>query len=64
MAKNGFKVMDSDMHTHEPWDLWLNYIDPAYKDRAPVRHQQRPRRHEHHHRRGHPRRLPLQPETP
>ena len=36
MAKNGFKVMDSDMHTHEPWDLWLNYIDPAYKDRAPV----------------------------
>ena len=36
MAKNGFKIMDSDMHTHEPWDLWLNYIDPAFKDRAPI----------------------------
>ena len=42
MAKNGFKVMDSDMHTHEPWDLWLNYIDPAYKDRAPVGTSQDP----------------------
>ena len=29
MAKNGFKVMDSDMHVQEPFDLWLNYIDPA-----------------------------------
>jgi len=36
MAKNGFKVMDSDMHVQEPFDLWLNYIDPAYKDRAPI----------------------------
>ena len=36
MAKNGFKVMDSDMHVQEPFDLWLNYIDPAYKDRAPL----------------------------
>ncbi len=36
MSKNGFKVMDSDMHVNEPWDLWLNYIDPEYKERAPV----------------------------
>ena len=36
MAKNGFKVLDSDMHVHEPWDLWLNYIDPEFRDRAPV----------------------------
>ena len=36
MSKNGFKVMDSDMHVYEPWDLWLNYIDPEYKERAPV----------------------------
>lgn len=36
MSKNGFKIMDSDMHVHEPWDLWLNYIDPQFKDRAPV----------------------------
>ncbi len=33
--KNGFKVMDSDMHIIEPPDLWLRYIDPAFKDRAP-----------------------------
>ena len=36
MAYNGFKVMDSDMHVQEPWDLWLNYIDPAFRERAPV----------------------------
>ncbi|MCH8089230.1 MAG: amidohydrolase family protein, partial [Chloroflexi bacterium] len=36
MVKNGFKVLDSDMHVHEPWDLWLNYIDPEFRDRAPV----------------------------
>ncbi len=33
--KNGFKVMDSDMHIIEPPDLWQRYIDPAFKDRAP-----------------------------
>ena len=35
MAKNGFKVLDSDMHVIEPKDLWQRYIDPAFKDRAP-----------------------------
>ena len=35
MAKDGFKVMDSDMHIVEPTDLWERYIDPAFKDRAP-----------------------------
>ena len=35
MAKNGFKLMDSDMHIIEPVDLWQRYIDPAFKDRAP-----------------------------
>ena len=35
MAKNGFKIMDSDMHVVEPADLWQRYIDPAFKDRAP-----------------------------
>jgi predicted TIM-barrel fold metal-dependent hydrolase len=34
--KDGFKIMDSDMHIMEPADLWQNYIDPAYADRAPV----------------------------
>ncbi|PZC47949.1 MAG: putative metal-dependent hydrolase, TIM-barrel fold [Chloroflexi bacterium] len=36
VAKNGFKVIDSDMHIIEPVDLWERYIDPAFKDRAPM----------------------------
>jgi predicted TIM-barrel fold metal-dependent hydrolase len=35
MAKNGIKLMDSDMHIIEPPDLWQRYIDPAFKDQAP-----------------------------
>ena len=35
MAKNGFKVLDSDMHLLEPVDLWERYIDEEFKDRAP-----------------------------
>ena len=35
MAKNGFKIMDSDMHVFEPPDLWEKYIDPAYRNRVP-----------------------------
>ena len=35
MTKNGFRVMDSDMHVMEPPDLWQRYIDPVFKDRAP-----------------------------
>jgi predicted TIM-barrel fold metal-dependent hydrolase len=34
--KNGFKAMDSDMHVMEPCDLWKNYIDKKFLDRAPV----------------------------
>jgi predicted TIM-barrel fold metal-dependent hydrolase len=36
MSRNGFKIMDSDMHTMEPPDLWERYIDPEFKDRAPI----------------------------
>ncbi len=36
MAKNGFKVLDSDMHVIEPTDLWPRYINPEFKDRAPT----------------------------
>ena len=36
MAHNGFKVFDSDMHVQEPPDLWTRYIEPKYKDQAPV----------------------------
>ncbi len=35
MAKHGFKVMDSDIHVVEPRDLWLRYMEPRFKDRAP-----------------------------
>src|SRR5919109_1678788 len=33
--KQGFKVMDSDMHLIEPPDLWQRYIEPEFKDQAP-----------------------------
>ena len=36
MAKNGFKVMDSDMHVIEPPDLWQRYIALEFKEQAPV----------------------------
>lgn len=35
MARNGFKVLDSDIHIIEPPDLWQRYIDPEFRDRAP-----------------------------
>ena len=35
MAKNGFKVFDSDMHVLEPPDLWERYLDEAFRHRAP-----------------------------
>jgi len=30
-----YDVIDSDGHILEPLDLWENYIDPAFRDRAP-----------------------------
>ena len=36
MAVDGFKVFDADLHMYEPVDLWPRYIDPKYRDRAPV----------------------------
>ena len=35
MAKQGFKVLDSDIHVIEPPDLWQRYLDPEFKDRGP-----------------------------
>ncbi len=35
MAKNGFRVFDSDMHIMEPPDLWERYIDDEFKSMAP-----------------------------
>src|SRR5262245_44653971 len=36
MVNDTFKVLDSDIHIIEPPDLWLRYIDPAFRDQAPV----------------------------
>jgi len=36
MAKQGFKVFDSDMHIMEPPDLWQRYIAPEFREIAPV----------------------------
>ncbi len=36
MSRNGFKVIDSDMHIVEPADLWQRYMDPRFRDGAPV----------------------------
>ena len=30
-----YNVIDADGHILEPLDLWHNYIDPAFRDRAP-----------------------------
>ena len=37
MARNGFRLIDAEMHVMEPVDLWQRYIDPEFKDRAPCR---------------------------
>ena len=31
----GFPVMDADIHCVEPDDLWLSYLEPAFRDQAP-----------------------------
>ena len=33
--KNGFKVMDSDLHTMEPDGLWEKYLEDPFKAFAP-----------------------------
>jgi len=33
--KNGFKIIDSDMHVREPADLWEKYMEPEWRDQAP-----------------------------
>ncbi len=35
MAKNGFRVLDSDMHIMEPPDLWEQYLEAEFKPYAP-----------------------------
>jgi len=33
MAKQGFRVMDSDLHVMEPGTLWDQYLDPKFRGR-------------------------------
>jgi predicted TIM-barrel fold metal-dependent hydrolase len=33
MAKQGFRVMDSDLHVIEPRNLWEDYLDPKFRGR-------------------------------
>jgi hypothetical protein len=33
--KNGFRIIDSDMHIMEPIDLLENYMEPRFKAHAP-----------------------------
>ena len=35
MARDGFKILDSDMHLMEPVDLWERYIDSKFRSEAP-----------------------------
>lgn len=35
MARNGFKILDSDMHVFEPHDLYLKYMNAKWGDRIP-----------------------------
>jgi len=35
MAYNGTRVIDGDGHVVEPGNLWEQYLEPPYKDRAP-----------------------------
>ena len=35
MARNGFKILDSDMHVLEPHDLYVKYMDPKWGNRVP-----------------------------
>lgn len=35
MARDGFRVFDSDMHVLEPPDAWQRYIERRFRDRAP-----------------------------
>jgi len=37
VAKNGFNMIDAELHVMEPVDLWERYIDAEFKSRAPRR---------------------------
>src|ERR1700752_4235316 len=41
MARDGFKLIDAEMHVMDPTDLWQRYIDPEFRSRAPRRLDER-----------------------
>ena len=42
MAKQGLKVLDSDLHLMEPPDMYIRHLAGDYQDRAPLAHRQLP----------------------
>src|SRR4051794_30143961 len=36
MARNGYLIMDSDLHMMEPGDLWERYLDEPFRAQAPT----------------------------
>ncbi len=41
MAKSGFRVMDSDLHTMEPDGLWEKYLERAVQEIRAALHARR-----------------------
>jgi hypothetical protein len=35
MAREGYLILDSDLHMMEPDDLWTRYLDESYRANAP-----------------------------
>jgi hypothetical protein len=35
MSREGFLIMDSDLHLMEPEDLWARYLDEPYRANPP-----------------------------
>jgi hypothetical protein len=35
MARQGYLILDSDLHMMEPDDLWARYLDEPYRENAP-----------------------------
>lgn len=35
--RNGYRVLDSDIHVIEPLEVWTEYLEPEFRDRGPRR---------------------------
>lgn len=36
MPKQGFRIMDSDLHVYEPANMYVQYLEPEFRHRAPT----------------------------